>query len=202
MFISIWSIGMWPGPSTITCVPCSQPRRVSSPRTSSSANWASSLASASEPGRRPSPRLQVTSYCAHDVAQVVEVRVERVLLAVGHHPLGDQRAAAADDAGDAVHRQVQVLEHHAAVDGHVVDALLGLVLDHVEEMLRPHVFDVAAQLFEHLVDRHGADRHGRGVDDRLRGWRRCSCRWKVHHRVGAEVDGGVQLLQLVVDVCW
>ena len=81
----------------------------------------------------------MTSYCAHDVAQVFEVRVERVLLAVGHHPLGDQRAAAADDAGDAARRQLQVLEQHAAVDGHVVDPLLGLMLDHVQEVLRPHV---------------------------------------------------------------
>ena len=178
------------------------PAAVSSPSTSSSANWAASLASAIEPGRRPSPRLQVTSYCAHDVAQVVEVRVERILLAVGHHPLGDQRAAAADDAGDAVHRQVQVLEQDAAVDRHVVDALLGLVLDHVEKVLRRHVVDVAAELFEHLVDRHGADRHGRGVDDRLADGVDVAAGGEVHHRVGAEVDGRVQLFQLAVEVCW
>jgi hypothetical protein len=46
------------------------------------------------------------------------------------------------------------------MDRHVIDALLRLVLDHVEEVLRRHVLDVAAQLFQHLIDRHGADRHG------------------------------------------
>ena len=73
---------------------------------------------------------------AHNVAEVVEGFVERVLLAVGHHPLGDERPAAADDARHPAHGQVEVLDHHAAVDGHVVHALLGLVLDHVEEVLR------------------------------------------------------------------
>ena len=33
-------------------------------------------------------------------------------------------------------------QQHAGVDGHVVDALLGLVLDHVEHLLRRHVVDV------------------------------------------------------------
>ena len=42
--------------------PRPRPRRVSSPRVFSSANWAASEASAIEPGRRLSPRLQVTSY--------------------------------------------------------------------------------------------------------------------------------------------
>ena len=136
----------------------------------------------------------------HDVAQVVEVRVQRILLPVRHHPLGDQRTAAADDARHAAHREVQVLEHHAAVDRHVIDALLGLVLDHVEEMLRPHVLDVAAELLQHLVDRHRADRHRRRLDDRLANAVDVLAGRQVHHRVGAVVHRGVQLLQLAFDV--
>ena len=61
MFRSIWSIGTWPGPSIITWQFRCLARRPSSPITFNSANWASSLASAIEPGRSPSPRLQVTS---------------------------------------------------------------------------------------------------------------------------------------------
>ena len=50
----------------------------------------------------------------------------------GQHPRAHQRAAAADDAGDALGRQRQVFQQDAGVDRHVIDALLGLVLDHVE----------------------------------------------------------------------
>ena len=191
---------MWPGPSTITCVPRSWPRRGQLAQHVELGE----LGLVAGVGDRAGPQAVAQApgdvVLPHDVAQVVEVRVERVLLAVGHHPLGDQRAAAADDAGHAVHRQVQVLEHHAAVDRHVVDALLRLVLDHVQKMLRPHVLDLAAQLFEHLVDRHRADRHGRGVDDRLANRVDVLAGREVHHRVGAEVDRRVQLLQLAVDV--
>ena len=56
-----------------------------------------------------------------------------------HHPAGHERAAAAHDAGDALRRQRQVLQQDAGVDRHVVDALLGLVLDHVEQHSRRDV---------------------------------------------------------------
>ena len=48
------------------------------------------------------------------------------------HPLRHDRAAAADDAGDALGNHRKVLDQHAGVDGEVVDALLRLLLDHVE----------------------------------------------------------------------
>ena len=62
MLILILCIGTWPGPSIITWQPFFQAIWVSSPRVSSSANWARSLASAIEPGRRPSPSEKLTSY--------------------------------------------------------------------------------------------------------------------------------------------
>ena len=45
----------------ITWQPPAQPLSVNSPRVFNSANWASSLASAPEPGRRPSPSEKLTS---------------------------------------------------------------------------------------------------------------------------------------------
>ena len=68
-----------------------------------------------------------------------------------------------------------------------------------KKVLRPHVFDLAAELFEHLVDRHGADRHGRGGDDRFADRVDALAGREVHHRVGAEVDGRVQLLELAFE---
>jgi hypothetical protein len=52
---------MWPGPSIITCTPADFAILVSSPSVRSSANCASSLASAIDPGRSPSPSENVTS---------------------------------------------------------------------------------------------------------------------------------------------
>ena len=62
MFSLILCMGTWPGPSIITWQPLSQAIFVSSPSVSSSANWARSLASAMQPGRRPSPSENATSY--------------------------------------------------------------------------------------------------------------------------------------------
>ena len=64
MFSLILCIGTWPGPSIIVCTSCRLAIVLSSPSVRSSANCASSLASAIEPGRRPSPSEYVTSYAA------------------------------------------------------------------------------------------------------------------------------------------
>ena len=63
---------------------------------------------------------------------VVEVFVEEILFVVVGHPLGEDGAAAADDAGDALGDQRQILDQHAGVDRHVVDALRGLLFDDFE----------------------------------------------------------------------
>ncbi len=193
-------MGMWPGPSTMTCVPFSCPRRVSSPSTAQFGELGLVAGVGDRAGTQTVAEAPGHVVLPHDVAQIVEARVQRVGFAVGHHPLGDERPAAADDARHAVHRQVQVLQHHAAVDGHVVHALLGLVLDHVQKMLRTHVLDLAPQLLEHLVNGDRSDGHGRGVDDRLPDGVDVLAGREVHDRVGAEVDRHVQLVQLFAGV--
>ena len=96
---------------------------------SSSAIWASSVASERPPGRRPSPIEKADVVLAHDVADVVEQLVHRILLAVDQHPLGEQRAAPRDDADQPLAHILQVLAQHPGVDGEVVDALFRLVLE-------------------------------------------------------------------------
>ena len=73
------------------------------------------------------------------------------------------------------------------------------MLDHVQKVLRRHVADVV-QLLHHLVQGHRADRHRRGIDDRLANGVDVAAGRKVHHRVGAEVHRRVQLFQLALDV--
>ena len=62
MLAAIWSMGTWPGPSTITCTSFSQARLVSSPSRTSSSIWHTSVASGRQPDRQASPREMVTSY--------------------------------------------------------------------------------------------------------------------------------------------
>jgi hypothetical protein len=49
--------------------------------------------------------------------------------------LREDGAAAADDSGDALGNHRQILDQHAGVDGHVVDALRGLLFDDFEHDL-------------------------------------------------------------------
>ena len=87
------------------------------------------------------------------------------------------------------------------MDGHVIDALPGLLGDHVEEMLRPHVGDVV-ELLGHLVDGHRADRHRCRVDDPLPHRVDLLAGGEVHHRVGPVADRQNQFLQLALPDRW
>jgi len=77
------------------------------------ANWASSLASARQPGRSRHP-ARSSRHILEDLADVLEAVVQEILLMVVRHPLGQDRATAADDASDAVCDQRQVLDQTPA----------------------------------------------------------------------------------------
>ncbi len=95
---------------------------------------------------------------------------------------------------------MKMFQFDAAVDRHVVDALLGLVLDHVQKMLRVHVFDVTTEFFQHLVDRHGSDRHRTAVDDLPTNVVDVLAGRQIHHGVGAVVNGRVQFFQFLAHI--
>ena len=119
---------------------------------------------------------------------------------VGEAPFGHDRAAAADDAGDALGGQRDVGQAHAGVDGEIVDALLGLLDQGVAEDLPGQVLGDAADLLQRLVDRHGADRHGRVADDPFAGVVDVAAGREVHDRVGAPADRPHHLVDFVGDV--
>ncbi len=135
----------------------------------------------------------------HDVADVLEVRVQEALAVVRHAPLGHDGAAARDDARAPLGREVDEGQPHARVDGEVVHALLRLLDERVAEDLPGQVLGDAAHLLQRLVDRHGADGHGavahdpvaRGVDVLAGG--------EVHHVVRAPADRPNELLDLFLD---
>ena len=107
---------------------------------------------------------------------------------------GQDGAAAAHDAGDALARHGNVLAQHSGVDGHVIDALLGLLLDHFQHHGRRQVTD-PRDAREGLVDGHGADGNRAVAQVRLADRVDVAARREVHDRIGAKVHGGVQLLK-------
>jgi len=94
-----------------------------------------------------------------DLADVVEAGVERVLLVVVEHPLGEDAAAAAHDSREATLHLGQVLNQQAGVDGLVIDPLLAVLLNDVQEVVFAELLDRAMHALEGLIHRHGADGH-------------------------------------------
>src|SRR5512143_2813 len=95
MFIGIWSSGTWPGPSTMTCTP----RARAEDAELAELRLVGRVGEAA--GAQPVAEGEGHVVAREDVADRVEVRVERVLRLVREHPLREERAAAGDDAGHA-----------------------------------------------------------------------------------------------------
>ena len=128
-----------------------------------------------------------------DLAQLIEVGVEEILLMVRQAPACHDGPAARDHAGDAVGGQRDVAQQHSGVDGHVVHALLALLNDGVPEDLPRQFISFAIDLLQSLVDRHGADGHRRIADDPLAGGVDVISGGQVHDRVRTPLGGPLQL---------
>ncbi len=85
------------------------------------------------------------------------------------------------------------------MDREVVDTLLGLLDERVAVDVPGEVLGLAADLLERLVDRHGADRHGRVPEDPLAGLVDVLARREVHDGVRAPARGPRHLLDLLLD---
>ena len=116
---------------------------------------------------------------------------------MGQAPLGHDRAAARNDAGDALGGQVDEGQAHAGVDGEVIHALLGLLDQGVAVQLPGQVLGDAADLLQRLVDRHRADRHRRVADDPLARLVDVLAGGEIHHRVAAPADRPDHLLDFL-----
>jgi len=103
------------------------------------------------------------------------------------------------DAGDAVGGQRHVSEPHSGVDREIVDALLALLDEGVLVALPVELDRVAVDLFQRLVDRHGADRHRRIADDPFARVVDVAAGREVHHGVGAPADRPHHLLDFLLD---
>ena len=114
-------------------------------------------------------------------------------------PCRHDRAAARDDAGHALRGERHVAQQHAGVDREVVDALLRLLDQRVAVDLPGQLLRLAVDLLQRLVDRHGADGHGRVADDPLAGRVDVLAGRQVHDGVGAPAGRPRHLLDLLLD---
>ena len=83
------------------------------------------------------------------------------------------------------------------MERHVIDALAGLPLDDIEKVLGPELHDRA--LGADLVNRHRAEHHRASREELDANLVEVGAGRKIHHRVGAVADRGVELLDFLFD---
>ena len=116
------------------------------------------------------------------------MRVKKIFFVMRQTPFRHDRTAARDDAGHAFRGQRNVTQQHAGVDREIIDALLGLFDQRVAENFPRQIFGFAIDFFERLINRHGADRHGRIANNPFARFVNIFAGRQIHHRVGAPAD--------------
>ena len=151
-------------------------------------------------GAQPVTQGEADVVGLHDLADVLEMGVEETLPVVGDTPLGHDGAAAGDDAGNPLGGQWHVTQQHPGVDGEVVHTLFRLFDEGVAKHLPGEVLGDAVDLFQGLVDGHGADGHWRVAQDVIAGGVDVLAGGQVHHRVATPAGGPHQLLHFLFDI--
>src|SRR5947207_13439348 len=90
-------------------------------------------------------------------------------------------------------------EKNPGVDGKVIDPLLRLFDEGVAINFPGQFFGAAADFFEGLINRDGADRHGRIANDPFAGGVDVFAGGKIHHGVGAPLRRPTHLLDFFLD---
>ena len=133
----------------------------------------------------------------HDVTDVLEMGVEKVLLVVGQAPLGHDRTAPGNNSRQAIGSQWNIGQTHARMDGEVVNTLLGLFNQGVAEQRPGQLFGFAMHFFKCLVDRHRADRNRRIAQNPLAGFMDILPCGQVHYGVRSPANGPHQFVHLL-----
>ena len=135
----------------------------------------------------------------HDLADVVEVFVQKTFTVVRQTPLRHDRATPRHDARQAVRGEWHIGQAHTGVDGEVVHTLLGLLDQCVAENFPRQIFGLAVHLLQRLVNRHRADGHGRVAQDPFTGLVDVVTGRQIHHRVRTPADRPHQFVHLFLD---
>ena len=133
-----------------------------------------------------------------NIKNLIPMRIKRILDLVLHHPFGHNRAAAGDDAHDALHRNRNVLEEETRMERHEVDALFRLRTNDIEKEGRIHLGDIPFQARDRLIDGHCAKRLRARVQHSLsNGLQIVGANREIHHEISSGVEGDLQFLKLV-----
>ena len=92
-----------------------------------------------------------------------------------------------------------MLDENRSVNCHVVHALLRLMLDHVQQILRGQLLELFL-LLHSLVDRHSSNRNRRCVDNRLANSIDVAASRQIHHSIGTVLHSHAELVDFTVDV--
>ena len=90
---------------------------------------------------------------SHDGANTFPTFVHHILFVVNQHPLGQQTSTATDNANQTILDQRQVLLQNAGVNGEVIHALFGLVLQRFQN-------HGLVQIIKFAPNNHGINRNG------------------------------------------
>ena len=135
----------------------------------------------------------------HDFADVFEVLVQEAFLVVSQAPFGHDRTTPGDDACGALGSHRHMVQADARMDGEVIHALLGLFDQGIPEDFPGQVLGHAADFFQGLVNRHGADGYRGVADDPFPGLVNVLAGRQVHDGIGAPADAPGQFLDFFLN---
>ena len=137
-----------------------------------------------------------------DLADLVKVLVEGVLVAGHAHPRKHQRAAAAHDVHLALVLAdlLDGLAGNAAVQGDKVHAVLCVQAHHIDEVLCSQLSQIPLVVDDRIIHRHSADHHRALVGQLLAEGLGVAVAGQIHNGFCAHVHGAHHLLHLNVVV--
>ncbi len=152
-----------------------------------------------QPGPQAVAQRKTHVVLDENLADIVEALVQKILFMMVRHPLRQDRAAPAHNAGNALGDHGQILNQDAGMDGHIIHALLRLLFDHFQHHFGRKVLNPLDSR-DGFINRHGADGHRGMPKDRFADLVDIAASGEIHHGIGAVVYGRVQLVQFVADL--
>ena len=95
----------------------------------------------------------------HQLANLIKMFVEKTLFFMRCAPLGHNRTAARNNAGEPLGRKGQMFAQQSGMNRKIIHTLLALFHQGIAKNFPRQVFGHAVHLFQGLIDGHGSHRH-------------------------------------------